>query len=127
MVSSFTFKSAPTQATTDNYADVQLTLGPVESGVTDKTFIAPTSGPISLNWVNPDSTNTITVQVLAANDQSITESLWNIVSGPTDIAAGAVAHIELDLARYQFYRFQHKAKSGGNQGSSVLYGRQARI
>lgn len=127
MVSSFTFKSAPSQATTDSYADVQLSLGPVESGVTDKTFIAPTSGPISLNWLNTDPTNTITVQVLAANDQSIAESLWNIVSGPSDIANASVLHIELDLARYQFYRFQHKAKSGGNQGSSVIYGRQARI
>lgn len=125
MVSSFTFTSAPTQNTVDTYADILLALG-AEVGLTDKTFIAMTSGPISINWLNTGA-NDITTQVLAANSVTPAESLWNIVSGPTDIVAGSVAHVELDLARYQFYRFQHKAKAGGLQGTSVLYGRQARI
>ena len=125
MQSSYTFAVAA-QATVDAYADVKLTTG-LEGDAAETVFVAMTSGPISIDWKNTDGSNGITVQVLAANFKWTADADWNVVSGPTAILAGAKAFIELDLARYMFYRLQHKSTSAGNPGTSVAYGRQARI
>jgi len=124
----FTFNSDPTTdpVTVDAYANVKIT-GIDSTVAVDDLFRAMTSGPLSVNWKNTDGANGITVQVLGSNNQDAADADKRVVSGPTAIAAGAVAHIEIPVAFYAFYWFQHKATVGSSQGDSKVYGNHKRV
>lgn len=126
MYDSYTFRTNPSAdpATTDAFLDVPLT--EVLDGALQEILIAPSSGPLSLNWKNTGA-NSIDSKVLGSNDRTLAAADWAEVAAPAAIAAGASRHIALDIAHYHFYRLQHKATGAGSQGASSVRGCLKRI
>ncbi|KPK09587.1 MAG: hypothetical protein AMS20_00250 [Gemmatimonas sp. SG8_28] len=122
----YTFDSRPhDQESVNAWADIALS-GVGEGDVTEK-FLAKTSGPISVVFKNTDGANSIDVKVLGSNDPNAAVADRVEVVASATIAAGAIQEVEIALAYYQFYWFQFKATTGGNQGNVRLWGRQARV
>ena len=111
-------------ATTDAYADVPLTT--IDDAARQVYFQSTSSGPISVNWKNTGA-QTIKTKVLGSNDYTLADADWDTAAAEATIAAGASRHVEIDLAQYCFYKFQHAANAAGLQGASSLKGAQKRI
>jgi hypothetical protein len=130
MYDSFTFQSkkpagvAGDPPTTDNFADIEISAA--HQGYQTSPLIAPSSGPISLNWKNTGA-NSIQSRVLGSNDVALADADWEVVAADAAIAAAASRHITINPAVYQFYKFQHKATGAGSQGASQIRGAQKRI
>lgn len=121
-----TFYSDPDTdlATTNDYVTVPVMTGIPEGGKQDY-LAAETSGPISVNWKNTGA-ESIDYRVLGSNDKDSLAADRKVVDTGT-ILTGAVAHVEIPIAYYQFYWFQHTATVDGSQGASNLHGRFSRI
>lgn len=127
MITSFTFRTPTTDpASTASYADIPLLLPTKGKGEEVSYFIAETSGPISANVKNTGA-NSITVQVLGGNDLGLADAEWTVVVTATVIAAAASAALEIDLARYHYYKFQQKDTVGASHGATQLRGVHKRV
>lgn len=125
MYDNFTFKDAENPASTDAFADIEITAG--GKGVERTVYLmSPSSGPIAVNWKNTGA-NSIDSRILGSNDKALPDADWQVALASAAIAAGASRHAELNPAFYQFYKFQHKATGAGAQGASQLRGVQKRI
>ena len=111
-------------ATTNDYVDVPIT---TIGGTPRSEFLTTTSsGPISVNWHNTGA-DTINTRVLGGNNVDMDDDDKRVVSAIATIAADASRHIEIPIAYFQFYWFQHESTVDDTPGESTFYGRHSRV
>ena len=123
MTKPHTFESDAT-ASANAYANVPIT---TTGGNARANYLVTTSsGPISVNWKNTGS-DTIKVKVLGGNNVSMADADKSEEAAEATIASGAMRHIEIPIAYYQFYWFQHASDVADTPGETTLYGRHSRV
>lgn len=125
-----TFTQNGTQTTVDTWASVHLLVGPSVDQTDTTTFLADTSGPLSLNLKNTGA-NTLDYRVLGANDVSLASEQatpeWSIEVASATLASGASVGVSVNPCLYHYYRLQIKSDVGGSQSTLQVKGCHKRL
>lgn len=106
-------------ASVDTFADINMVVADPKVLF---NHVAPDSGStLSANWKNTGA-QSIDARVLGSNDLTLADADWEIVVVAAAIASGAMKQIHIAASDYLFYKFQHKATVGGQQGASKIRG-----